>query len=156
LKRWPGYTPDGQDPMPIPTLFVSAAGLISNVIYISRFSIAVDNDILMSAETEELMLTPFVSNSGEELPQALGWFVDNNEDTKIIWHYRYWDSYSALIMKIPEKELSFVILANTNRLSSASNNIVRDEDVNHSVVAQEFLNAFVYGPAQLPDAPIQY
>jgi CubicO group peptidase (beta-lactamase class C family) len=149
-----GYTPNGQDPMPLPTLFVSAAGLISNVIDISKFSIAVDNDVLISAETKELMFTPFVSNSGEELPHALGWFVDNDEDVIIIWHYGYWDSYSALIMKIPEKELSFVILANTNRLSSASDNLGRDEDVNHSVVAQEFLNAFVYGTAQLPDSLI--
>jgi CubicO group peptidase (beta-lactamase class C family) len=84
----------------------------------------------------------------------MGVFVDDNEGFKIIWHYGYWDSYSALIMKIPERELSFVILANSNRLSSASNNIGRDEDVNHSVVAQEFLNAFVYGTAQLPDTPI--
>jgi hypothetical protein len=55
-------------------------------------------------------------------------------------------------MKIPEQELSFVILANTDRLSSASQGIGTDEDVNRSVVAQEFLNAFVYGTAQLPDS----
>jgi CubicO group peptidase (beta-lactamase class C family) len=149
-----GYSPNGKDPMPLPTLFVSAAGLISNVIDISKFSIALDNNMLISQESKELMFTPFISNSGTELPYGLGWFVDNNEDVKIIWHYGYWDSFSTLIMKIPERELSFVILANTNRLSSASNNIGRDEDVNHSVVAQEFLNAFVYGTAQLPDLPI--
>jgi CubicO group peptidase (beta-lactamase class C family) len=151
-----GYTPNGQDPLPLPTLFVSAAGLISSVIDISRFSIAIDNDLLISAETKELMFTPFISNSGKELPHALGWFVDNNEGVIVIWHYGYWNSYSALLMKIPERELSFVILANTNRLSSAFSNLGRDEDVNHSVVAQEFLNAFVYGNAQLPDSLIYY
>jgi CubicO group peptidase (beta-lactamase class C family) len=149
-----GYTPNGQDPMPLPTLFCSAAGLISNVIDISRFSIALDNDVLISAESRELMFTPFTSNSREKLPHGLGWFVDNNEDVKVIWHYGYWDSYSALIMKIPDSELSFVILANTNRLSSASENIGRDEEVNHSVVAQEFLNAFVYGKAPLPESSV--
>jgi len=81
-------------------------------------------------------------------------FVDNNEGVKIIWHYGYWDSYSALFMKIPERELSFVILANTNRLSSASQGIGTDEDVNHSAVGQEFLNAFIYGTVQLPDTLI--
>ncbi|MGB5850469.1 MAG: serine hydrolase domain-containing protein [Ignavibacteriaceae bacterium] len=149
-----GYTPNGQNPMPLPSLFVSAAGLISNVIDVSKFSIALDNDELLTPQSKELMFTPLISNSGNELPHGLGVFVDNNEDVNIIWHYGYWDSYSALIMKIPERELSFVILANTNRLSSASNNIGRDEDVNHSVVAQEFLNAFVYGTAQLPDSLI--
>jgi len=147
-----GYTSNGQKTMPFPTLFNSAAGLISNVIDISKFSIAIDNDLLLKAETKDLMFTPFISNSGDELPHALGWFVDKNESVKVIWHYGYWDAYSALIIKIPERELSFVILANSNRLSSASQGIGTDQDVNHSVVAQEFLNAFIYGTAQLPDS----
>ncbi len=147
-----GYSANGQNAMPLPTLFNSAAGLISNVLDVSTFSIAVDNDVLLTQASRELMFTPFVSNSGTELPHGLGWFVDNNEAVKVIWHYGYWDSYSALIMKIPDKELSFVILANSNRLSSASQGIGTDENVNRSVVAQEFLNAFVYGTAQLPDS----
>ena len=147
-----GYTPNGQSPMPLPTLFNSAAGLVSNVLDVSAFSIALDNNVLLTEASKELMFTPFVSNSGSELPHGLGWFVDNNEGVKIIWHYGYWDSYSALILKVPERELSFVILANSNRLSSASDGIGTDEDVNRSVVAQEFLNAFVYGTAQLPDS----
>jgi CubicO group peptidase (beta-lactamase class C family) len=149
-----GYTSNGQYTVPFPTLFNSAAGLISNVIDVSKFSIAIDNDILLKAETKELMFTPFISNNGQELPHALGWFIDNNEGVKIIWHYGYWDAFSALILKIPERELAFVILANSNRLSSVSQGIGTDQDVNHSVVAQEFLNAFVYGTAQLPVSPI--
>jgi len=147
-----GYTANGQNPVPLPTLFNSAAGLISNVLDVSTFSIALDNDVLLTEASREMMFTPFVSNSGNELPHGLGWFVDNNEAVKIIWHYGYWDSFSALIMKIPERQLSFVILANSNRLSSASDGIGTDEDVNRSVVAQEFLNAFVHGTAQLPDS----
>ena len=147
-----GYTPNGQNPISYPNYFGTAGGLISNVIDISKFSIALDNDLLLSADSKELMFTPAISNSGSELPYGLGWFVDNNENVKIIWHYGYWDAISALIMKIPEREISFVILANSDRLSSASQGIGSDEDVNHSVVAQEFLNAFVYGTAQLPDS----
>ncbi|MEJ2614261.1 MAG: serine hydrolase [Ignavibacteriaceae bacterium] len=149
-----GYTANGQNAVPFPTLFNSAAGLISNVIDVSKFSIALDNDILLKASTKELMFTPFISNNGDTLPHALGWFVDRNESVKVIWHYGYWDAYSALIIKVPEKELSFVILANSNRLSSASKGIGTDQDVNHSVVAQEFLNAFVNGSAQLPDSSV--
>ena len=149
-----GYTSNGQYIMPYPTYFGTAAGLLSSVIDISKFSIALDNDVLLTPESKELMFTPTVSNSGAELPYGLGWFIDNNEGVKIIWHYGYWDAISSLIIKIPERELSFVILANTDRLSSASNGIGSDEDVNRSVVAQEFLNAFVYGTAQLPDTSI--
>ena len=64
--------------------------------------------MLLPRASRELMFTPFVSNSGNELPHGLGWFVDNDEAVRIIWHYGYWDSYSALIMKVPEREFSFV------------------------------------------------
>lgn len=153
-KMAQGYSSNGQDKMNYRAYFGSAAGLVSNVIDMSNFSIALDNDLLLTSESKELMYTPTISNTGEELPYGLGWFVDNNEEVDIIWHYGYWDAVSSLILKIPEKELSFVILANSDRLSSASPGIGRDEDVNRSIVAQEFLNAFVYGTAQLPDNPI--
>lgn len=147
-----GYTPNGQYPMPLPTLFCSAAGLVSNVLDVSTFSIALDDNVLLTEASRDLMFAPFVSNSGRELPHGLGWFIDKNEAVRILWHYGYWDSYSALIMKVPERRLSFVVLANSNRLSSAADGIGTDENVNRSVVAQEFLNAFVYGSAQLPDS----
>lgn len=149
-----GYTPNGQNQLNYPTYFGTAAGLVSNAIDVTKFSIALDNDLLLSSTTKELMFTPTISNNGSELPYGLGWFIDNNEDVKIIWHYGYWDAISSLIIKIPERNLTFVILANTDRLSSASQGIGIDENVNRSVVAQEFLNAFVYGTAQLPDEPI--
>ncbi len=146
-----GYSPNGQYLLPYQTYFGASAGLLSSVMDMSMFSIALDNDVLLRKATKDSMFTPSRSNSGTELPYGLGWFVDNNEGVTIIWHYGYWDAVSTLIMKIPERELSFVILANTDRLSSASQGIGTDEDVNRSVVAQEFLNAFVYGTAQLPD-----
>lgn len=153
-KMAQGYTSNGQNIMSYPTYFGSSAGLVSSVLDISKFSIALDNDILLSPESKELMFTPTISNSGSELPYGLGWFIDNNESVTIIWHYGYWQAISSLILKIPERELSFIILANTDRLSSASQGIGTDEDVNRSVVAQEFLNAFVYGTAELPDTSI--
>jgi CubicO group peptidase (beta-lactamase class C family) len=149
-----GYSSNGQDKMPYRAYFGTAAGLVSNVIDMSKFSIALDSNVLVTPESKDLMFTPTISNDGQELPYGLGWFIDNNEDIDIIWHYGYWDAVSSLIIKIPEEELSFVILANSDRLSSASTGIGRDEDVNRSVVAQEFLNAFIYGTAELPDTPI--
>ncbi len=145
-----GYSANGQSPLPLPTLFNSAAGLISNVLDVSTFSIALDDTVLLTQASKQLMFTPFVSNGGRELPHGLGWFVDTDEAVKVIWHYGYWDSFSALIVRVPERQLSFVILANSNRLSSASDGLGTDKNVNRSVVGQEFLNAFVYGTAQLP------
>ncbi len=153
-KSAQGYTPNGQHAMPYPTYFGTAAGLVSNVIDMAEYSIALDDDVLLLPQSKELMFTPTISNSGKELPYGLGWFIDNNEQVKIIWHYGYWNAISALILKVPERELAFIVLANSDRLSSASAGIGMDENVNRSVAAQEFLNAFVYGTAQLPDDPI--
>jgi len=150
-----GYSPNGQHEMSYQTYFGTAAGLVSSVIDISRFSIALDDDLLLLPESKELMFTPSQSNSGHELPYGLGWFIDNNEGLKIIWHYGFWDAVSSLILKVSERELAFIIVANSDRLSSASPGIGSDEDVNCSVAAQEFLNAFVFGTAQLPDVPIR-
>jgi CubicO group peptidase (beta-lactamase class C family) len=150
-----GYTSNGQYEMSTPTYFGTAAGLVSTVVDLCRFSIALDNDLLLLPESKERMFTPAISNSGQELPYGLGWFIDNNEGVKIIWHYGYWDAVSSLIVKIPERELAFVVLANSDRLSSASPGIGSDEDVNRSVAAQEFLNAFIYGTAALPDDPVR-
>jgi hypothetical protein len=56
-----------------------------------------------------------------------------------------------LIIKVPERELAFIILANTDMLSRAFPGL-GDGDVSVSVVALEFLNAFVFGEAMLPEA----
>ncbi|MEW6194921.1 MAG: serine hydrolase domain-containing protein [Bacteroidota bacterium] len=149
-----GYSSNGQNILSYQSYFSTAAGLLSSVIDIAKFSIALDKNLLMKAESRELMFTPTVSNSGVELPYGLGWFIDKNESAMVIWHYGFWDACSTLIIKIPDREISFVILANSDRLSSASQRLGSDENVNRSVVAQEFLNAFLYGTAQLPDTPI--
>lgn len=149
-----GYTPNGQHRMAYPKYFGTAAGLVSNVIDLCKFSIALDDNILISDKSKKIMFTPTISNNGEELPYGLGWFIDNNDGLKIVWHYGKWDAISSLIVKIPERGISFVILANSDRLSSASGGIGFTEDVNCSVVAQEFLNAFVFGKVQLPDLQV--
>jgi CubicO group peptidase (beta-lactamase class C family) len=149
-----GYTSNGQYRLAYQEYFGTAAGLVSNVLDLCAFSIAFDNDLLVLPASRELMLTPYVSNSGEGQAYGLGWFIDDNESARIVWHYGYWDAASTLIMKFPDRNINFVVLANSDRLSSASPGLGSDEDVNRSVIAQEFLNAFIYGTAELPDGAV--
>jgi CubicO group peptidase (beta-lactamase class C family) len=146
-----GYTSSGQIPIFESDHFSPAAGLISSVLDMAIFSMLMDKNALVSVESREEMYRPTISNSGAELPYGLGWFIDFQEGIKIIWHYGYWDAHSSLIIKIPERDVTFIILANSNMLSRAANNLGVDGDVTRSFVAEEFLNAFIFGTAQLPD-----
>lgn len=136
--------------MTYPSYFGSAGGLVASAFDSAAFSLALDDDVFFSSETKALMFTPMVSNYGEVLPYGLGWFIHWENDVKIIWHYGYWTAISSLIVKVPEKGLTFILLANNDMLSRASYRIGIDSDVTRSVPAEEFLNGFVFGDAELP------
>ncbi len=148
-----GYTSDGERRMTYPSYFGAAAGLVASALDLAEFSLALDKDMLFSQETKELMFTPMVSNSGETLPYGLGWFIHWENNLKIIWHYGYWTAISSLIIKVPEKDITFVLMANNDMLSRASHEIGSDSDVTRSVPAEEFLNGFVFGDAEIPTEP---
>ncbi len=88
-----------------------------------------------------------ISNSGKVLPYGLGWFVQNIEGVKLIWHYGYWVGMSSLIIRIPEKKMSFIILANSDMLSAPY--ALGKGDIWVSPYAKEFLKSFVLSGARL-------
>jgi len=117
----------------------------------AKYSIAIDNNVFVSKETQELIFTPAKSNSGETLPYGLGWFIQYFGEMKFIWHFGYGAANSTLILKVPEKELTFIILANNYMLSKGSPGIGTDENVMRSEAAQKFLELFVLSDGELPD-----
>ena len=122
--------------------FGSAAGLISSVFDYAKFDIAIDSHMFISEETQELAWTPFRSIRGRELPYGYGWFVQVRDRLRYVWHYGYWDCTSTLIVKVPERRLTFVVFANSDRLSSPFNLGV-DQDVRRSPAARAFIDIFV-------------
>lgn len=150
-----GYTSDGSRPEAYPTYFGTAAGLISSAIDMAKYSIAIDNHTFLTPETQNWVFTPTVSTHGDSLPYGLGWFVQRYRGVKLIWHYGWWTANSSLIIKVPQQDIAFVILANTEMLSGTFPGLGYG-DVTVSVVAMEFLNAFVFGNGILPDDPIDY
>ena len=139
-----GYAPDGRTPQPYPSGFSSAAGLISSARDVVRFSRALDTGSLVSAQTRELMFTPATSTSGGRLPYGLGWFAQQAEGARLIWHYGYWTGNSSLIVKVPDQGLTFVLLANSDMLSRPYG-LGGDEDVLRSPYARAFVDVFVAG-----------
>lgn len=97
--------------------FSPAAGIMSSVADLAKYSIAIDEKKFLKPETWEKIFTPYVTPKGKTIQYGLGWFVKDYKGLKIVWHTGWWYGYSTLIIKIPEKDLTFIILANSQDLS---------------------------------------
>jgi len=85
---------------------------------LAKYDAALDRHVLLAPKTQELAWTPFVSNSGEKLPYGLGWFTDEYRGERIAYHSGNWGTaFSAFYVKVPAKNLSLILLANSEALS---------------------------------------
>jgi CubicO group peptidase (beta-lactamase class C family) len=138
--------------VPYPQKGISAAaGLLSTVLDMAKFDAAIDRHQFVKKETQEKAWTNFISNSGKPLPHGLGWFVENFHGVKLIWHYGHWGTgFSATYLKIPEKNLSLIILSNSEALSDHLFQVPGEHIVNNVFVCN-FLRAFVFEDKQADD-----
>src|SRR5215212_8435106 len=119
----------------------ASAGLLSSVLDLAKYDAAIDGHVFVSADTQERAWTNAVSNTtGQRLPYALGWFVQEYNGTRLVWHYGSWPQYSALYIKIPQRQLTLLLLANSGGLSDQF--ALAAGDVNVSPFARTFLRIF--------------
>lgn len=105
--------------------FGPAAGLMSTVADLAVYSAALDEKRFLRPETWEQVWTPFVTQRGKKIQYGLGWFVTHYKGVKMLWHTGWWMGYSALFLKVPEKDITFIILANSQDLSRPFYHIVQ-------------------------------
>jgi CubicO group peptidase (beta-lactamase class C family) len=96
----------------------ASAGLVSTVWDLARYDAAIDSHVLMSSSTQLIAWTPFRLASGRESPYALGWFVQSTVAGRAVWHYGQWPTFSSLILKLPDRGVTLILLANSDGLSS--------------------------------------
>ena len=96
----------------------ASAGLVSTVRDLARYDAAIDAHVLMSSSTQLIAWTPFRLASGREAPYALGWFVQSTVAGRAVWHYGQWPTFSSLILKLPDRGMTLILLANSDGLSS--------------------------------------
>lgn len=116
----------------------SSTGLVSTVRDLARFDAALDDDgVLLRSGTRQ--------NAWETLgstPTGLGWYVQRYNGERIVWHFGLArDAYSALYIKIPGRNLTLILLANSDRLAAPYN--LSNGDVTTSIFAQLFLKLFI-------------
>lgn len=128
-----------------PSGFSPAAGLISTVVDLAKFDIALDQNILLSQETREEMFTPAFSTYEDraDLMYGLGWYTQQYQDMRLIWHSGRWPpSVSALYLKAPDENITFIILANTAHLTTPYP--LGEGDVLYSTLALTFYETFLF------------
>lgn len=120
----------------------AAGGVVTTVLDLAKFDIALDQGALISAASRAEMMASMRTINGETLPYGLGWYVQEYEGHTLVWHSGWWeDAYSALYLKIPTLNLSFILLANSEGIWW--DNPLDRAEVQRSAFAQAFLRAFV-------------
>jgi CubicO group peptidase (beta-lactamase class C family) len=128
-------------PSSYPIKLSSSAGIVTTVLDMAKFDVAMDRNLIVSADSKTAMFSESVSNNGKSLPYGLGWFVQMHAGIKLVWHYGWAPkAYSSLILKVPEKEVTLILFANSEGVSA--NFHLGRGDVLKSPFAIAFLNVF--------------
>jgi hypothetical protein len=107
---------------------------------LARFDAALDDGVLLLPETLAVAWRP-ANFTGTPLPTGLGWFVETYQGERLVWHFSHIpDAYSALILKMPSRRLTLIMLANSDGLTTGAN--LEQGDVTASPFVKIFLRLF--------------
>ncbi len=95
----------------------ASTGMVSSIVDLAKYAAAIYEGKLISAASIKKMWTNTLSAEGDTLPYGLGWFVRKVEGVDIFWHYGQEDCYSTVLMYVPSKKLTLIMLANSSSLS---------------------------------------
>ena len=116
----------------------AAGGLVSTVRDLALLDAALDSTVLLTAGDAGDRLDAANNPDGDPFPTGLGWFVQFYRGERVVWHFGFLpNAYSALMIKLPARHLTFILLANSDRLSAPFQ--LASGDVTRSVFATLFL-----------------
>ena len=104
---------------PFPPRGINAsAGLVSTARDLAAYDRALSDGVLLRPASLELAWTPATTSSGQPIPYGLGWFTEHVDGERVVWQYGLWgQAYSSLILKVPARNLTLILLANSDGLS---------------------------------------
>lgn len=124
----------------------AAGGLIATARDLFNFESALDSGVPLSRSTLNQMWSNavvFDANSDRiPTPTGLGWFVQNASGEPLVWTFGHIpDVSSALILKMPRKNLTLILLSNSAGLAAGYN--FEQGDVTTSPFVKVFLRLFI-------------
>jgi CubicO group peptidase (beta-lactamase class C family) len=130
--------------------FDAAGGLVASAYDLHTFEAKLDDDdnVPLDRSTLDQMWTnTILVNSADStlrtpMPTGLGWFVQNASGTRLVWTFGHIaDAGSALILKMPSKRLTLILLANSDGLTAGYN--LERGDITTSPFVKIFLRLFI-------------
>ena len=116
----------------------AATGVVSTVRDLARFDAALDEGFLIDQTTRSTAW-----ESPGSTPTGLGWFVSSHNGERVVWHFGVArDAYSSLIVKVPDRSLTLILLANSDGLAGPTYTLA-DGDLSSNLFASLFLKLFV-------------
>lgn len=120
----------------------AATGLVSTVRDLARFDAALGTPLLLREETLAEAWTNVTAADQTPLPAGLGWFVQTYRSERVVWHFGIVpNAYSSIIVKVPARKLTLILLANSDGLVAPFQ--LSAGDVTRSLFATLFLRLFV-------------
>ena len=124
-----------------PSGITAAGGLVTTVRDLAELQFALDSFLLLEEETVAGAWTNALNRRGAPVPMGYGWFVQGYRGQKVVWHFgSVPNAYSSLVVKLPASDLTFILLANSDRLTSPYQ--LQQGDVTRSLFATLFLRLF--------------
>jgi CubicO group peptidase (beta-lactamase class C family) len=124
----------------------AASGLVATAHDLASFETALDLGIPLSRSTLNQMWGSAIVFDGNgariPTPTGLGWFVQNAGGEPLVWTFGHIpDASSALILKMPRKNLTLILLSNSGGLANGYN--FEQGDVTTSPFVKVFLRLFI-------------
>jgi CubicO group peptidase (beta-lactamase class C family) len=130
--------------------FDAAGGLVASAYDLHTFeaelddadNVPLDRSTLNQMWTNTILVNPTDSTLRTPMPTGLGWFVQNASGTRLVWTFGHIaDAGSALILKMPSKSLTLIMLANSDGLTAGYN--LERGDITTSPFVKIFLRLFI-------------
>lgn len=120
-------------------------GMMSSVSDLVKYSAALDKEKLISKKQFAKITHPFYAGS----VYGQGWFTSEFEGIKMDWAYGYGSNDAAIFLKVPSRNLTFILLSSCS-MPSASISLGFGNPLNSPVVCSFIRNFILNQPAPLP------
>jgi CubicO group peptidase (beta-lactamase class C family) len=126
----------------VATTLTPSSGAIATARDLGQFALGIRKGIIVRPETLALAWKPAIGADGQRLPHGLGWFVQSYNGETIVWQFGVSENASSsLVVTVPGRDLSLVLLANSDGLSRPFP--LAAGDLTASPFGRLFLGAFV-------------
>ena len=97
-----------------------ASGLLSCIKDLTAYTTGLDADRLLTKSSYRKMTSPFICNDGRASAYGLGWFVTDFNGVALHWAYGLGDSDSSILVRVPSRKLSLILLCNCSFATAPS------------------------------------